>query len=95
MSESRIIKTYYNDPAFRNKIKEYQNEKVKCKCGVQVSRANLSHHKQTLKHKKWMEENGMNVEMHIDSLKNRIDKLEKKLTSLTIQPEIEKTDNNV
>ena len=54
-----MLKDYYADPAFREKVREYKNEKITCKCGVKTSRANLSHHKQTFKHKKWMEENGI------------------------------------
>lgn len=85
MSDKNMLKDYYADPAFREKVREYKNEKITCKCGVKTSRANLSHHKQTFKHKKWMEENGMNVDDHLITLQARISKLENKIASMTIK----------
>ena len=78
MIDYKTYKGYYQDPEFRKKIKEYSNSKVTCDCGVVISRSNMSHHKQTNKHKKWIDENGDKYMIEINRLKNRLENLENK-----------------
>lgn len=67
---------YNNDPEFREKIKNYKSEKIRCECGKDVSRSNMSAHKRSDAHKKYVEENVDVTTNEINKLKERIAKLE-------------------
>jgi hypothetical protein len=43
---------YKTDHEHRNRIREYNNEKIKCECGCYISRQNMNRHKETDKHKR-------------------------------------------
>src|SRR5687768_8084300 len=47
------FKDYYQDPEYRKKHREYILQKVECDlCHVMVMRANMGHHRATMKHKR-------------------------------------------
>lgn len=82
MADYKTFKEYYQDPEFRQKLSEYKNTKVTCECGTVTARSNMSHHKQTEKHKKWILANGDLRQIEIDNLKKRITALENKFEYL-------------
>ena len=54
---SLFMTKYYNDPDYKAKHNQYMTEKQRCVCGSLVCRGNMSTHKQTKKHKKFLEQN--------------------------------------
>jgi len=58
-TEQSIFKSYYDNPEYRKKHKEYILTKVQCGCGTITARCNMSHHRKTKKHQKWEQENKM------------------------------------
>jgi len=82
MTDFKTFKEYYQDPEFRQKLKEYQSTKVKCECGTLTARNNMSHHRKTDKHQKWVKEFGDPRQIEIDNLKKRLTSLENKFEAL-------------
>jgi len=82
MADYKNFKEYYQDPEFRKKLLEYKNTRITCECGSETTKANMSHHKQTAKHTKWISQNGDLRQIEIDNLKKRLTSLENKFESL-------------
>lgn len=82
MTTYKQFKEYYNDPEFRSKIKVYKTEKVRCECGKDISRGNMSVHKRCDAHKKYMEENVDETTNEINKLNDRVTCLEKLLKKM-------------
>ena len=78
-SYSQFKELYNNDPVFRNKLKDYKNEKIRCPngCGQVVSGSNMSAHKRSTTCRKFVEENVDITTNEINKLKDRVDALEK------------------
>lgn len=77
-------KSTYDDPEFKKKHKEYILTKVECPCGTTTARCNMSHHRKTKKHLKWINSNDKLIdEIILDSehITKSIKKLKKKLKS--------------
>ncbi len=53
----KTFQDYWSDPEFRKKVKEHGKKKVTCGCGVETTKRNLSHHKQTKTHRDWIHKN--------------------------------------
>lgn len=80
MTTYKQFKEYYDtDPTFRENIKLYKTTKVRCDCGKDVSRNNMSTHKRSDAHVKYMEENVDITTNEINKLKDRVTYLEKLL----------------
>lgn len=83
MTDYKQFKEYYNnDPIFREKIKQYKNEKIRCICGKDISRSNKSAHERSDAHKKYIEENVDLTTNEINKLKERVTYLEKIIKDL-------------
>lgn len=53
--KSKYNKTYYRK--HREDVLKYSKQKVKCECGAMITRANLNHHRKTIKHRKLLTQN--------------------------------------
>ena len=51
-SKQAYDQAYYQ--ANKEKLKEYYQEKIKCDCGVVVSRRHIARHKRSIKHTKYL-----------------------------------------
>lgn len=75
---------YYQDEEFKKRHKEYLKTKVECECGAIVMRANLTRHKYTPKHQKYMNfnvDNLMNDYLEVMS-ENKLRHLQNKIESI-------------
>lgn len=68
----------YADPNNRKKHKKYIMQKRKCICGSEILYCNMSHHKQTQKHKLFVQHNFKMV----DELTKKIDQMKKQISQL-------------
>jgi hypothetical protein len=78
---TKSFKEYYQDPEFRENHKKYIMTKVRCPCGTWTARANMSHHRHTLKHNKWLEEH-YEEDSQVVQLQKEVAKLKRKIKKL-------------
>ena len=65
----------------RRKHYEYMSEKVSCECGTITARNNMSHHRKSKKHLKFVEEN-KNSENKIKEMNEKINLILERLEKL-------------
>lgn len=80
---SSFAKRYKQDEEFRERHRQYNNERVVCECGVETSRNNLNVHRKSEKHKKRMDDK-KNINER-DVLESQIRVLHEEIVSLTEQ----------
>lgn len=49
-NKPKTFKDYYADPEFRRKHLDKMKQRVKCECGYETSRTNISRHKRSRNH---------------------------------------------
>ena len=66
---SKSFKDYYADPKYKAKHLEYMKEHIPCCCGTTTRRCNMSKHRKTSGHIKWIEENNIYKLEYLPKLK--------------------------
>ena len=75
--ERKTFKDYYDDPKYRKKHLDYMKQKIQCECDVITRRCNMSKHRKTAAHIKWVEENNKYKVKYLPRVKKLKEKVEK------------------
>jgi len=71
-----------NEENQKNKQRQYMLEKVKCPCGTITARCNMTSHRKTNKHQRWVEQNGGSLsDEEYKKMKDIIENYKKILTN--------------
>lgn len=65
IKRSKTFKERYQDPEYKEKHKQYVNQKIECDCGKSVTRAGLALHKRSRIHQKRLDEKKNNDETEL------------------------------
>lgn len=71
---STFSKKYLSDPEYYERHKKYMNGKTVCECGSIVVRCNMSHHKKSKKHIKYINDK-VDYSEEIKKINDKIDKI--------------------